>query len=179
MWASPFWCSRSRERTGNFLVTPITTQFLPRNVIIPRILCPPESHKHFFVSRCDVFTAVRKLRAQRQGMIQELVSRQSFETGIIFSQTHTRMEDQFFSFSKKVIFSWKNLVRRKSEKHKLCHGGRGRSCGNQIPWLEIPREKPETIEGTQIFVLRVCNANHFRLSLLQLFHWIKLQKFPC
>ena len=32
-----------------------------------------------------MFTAVRKLRAQRQGMIQELVSRQSFETGIIFS----------------------------------------------------------------------------------------------
>ena len=29
---------------------------------------------HVFVCRCDVFTAVRKLRAQRQGMIQELVS---------------------------------------------------------------------------------------------------------
>ena len=27
-----------------------------------------------FVCRCDVFTAVRKLRAQRQGMIQDLVS---------------------------------------------------------------------------------------------------------
>merc|ERR1712218_310819 len=30
------------------------------------------SAKPVFICRCDVFTAVRKLRAQRQGMIQEL-----------------------------------------------------------------------------------------------------------
>ena len=96
----------------------------------------------------------------------------------IFSNSQTSMEDPFFSFSKKVIFSWKNLVRRKSEKHKLCHGGRGRSCGNQIPWLEIPREKPETTDRNTIFVvLWTHNAKHLRLSLHRLFHWFKLQSF--
>ena len=37
-------------------------------------MSPKFSLLHVFVCRCDVFTAVRKLRAQRQGMIQELVS---------------------------------------------------------------------------------------------------------
>ena len=72
------------------------------------------SAKPVFICRCDVFTAVRKLRAQRQGMIQELVS--------------------FFPFS--YIFPFRTIGDRIgiqitlvacNRGNKLCHGC-GRSC---------------------------------------------------
>ena len=79
-----------------------------------------------------MFTAVRKLRAQRQGMIQELVS--------------------FFSFS--YIFPFRTIGDRIgiqitlvacNRGNKLCHGC-GHSC--ESPWLEILREIPARFPPT-------------------------------
>ena len=79
MWDFRFLCSRSRERAGIIFPPNVIFQLpslLRGNQFVqsPYQISLKFSLLHVFVHRCDVFTAVRKLRAQRQGMIQELVS---------------------------------------------------------------------------------------------------------
>ena len=72
MWDFLFLCNRSRERAGIIFASNELPSLLYGNQFYQMSL--KFSLLYVFVRRCDVFTAVRKLRAQRQGMIQELVS---------------------------------------------------------------------------------------------------------